>query len=342
MLFAVSLAALALLVPALVAAGPSPAHRDVAIFYYPWYGTPDRDGSYEHWAQNGHAPPADIAAGYYPSRGLYSSSDPGVLAAQMGEIAAAGVTEVVSSWWGWGSPEDRRLPAVMQAARAQGLEVSIQLEPYERWLRTEEVVASDLAHLADLGIRRVYVFRPFDGLIDEGGWARLNAAARETGMEVLAQTGNVARAVAAGFAGVYTYDLLRYRPASFRRLCAKAHAAGLLCAPSVGPGYDARWARGDPRVLPRRGGRTYDVMWQAALASGADRVTITSYNEWHEGTQVEPARRPGPRGARGSSLVPSYQSYEGAYGLSGREAEQAYLRRTRLWALAYRATAPRR
>ena len=30
-------------------------------------------------------------------------------------------------------------------------------------------------------------------------------------------------------------------------------------------------------------------MWKAAIRAGADRVTITSYNEWHEGTQIEPA-----------------------------------------------------
>ena len=230
-------------------------------------------------------------------------------------------------------------PAVIQAARAQGLKLAVQIEPYERWPRTENVLAADLAHLADLGIGRVYVFRPFDGVIDDGGWTRLNAAAQARGMEVLAQTGNVARAAAAGFAGVYTYDLLRYGPATFRRLCSRAHAAGLLCAPSVGPGYDALRARGDPRLLSRRKGATYDGMWLAALRSGADRVTITSYNEWHEGTQIEPARSFAARRLASSPVVPAYQSYEGAFGLRGRAAELAYLLRTRLWALAYRASA---
>ena len=37
-------------------------------------------------------------------------------------------------------------------------------------------------------------------------------------------------------------------------------------------------------------------MWRAAIAARADRVTITSYNEWHEGTQIEPAARPRRRG----------------------------------------------
>ena len=44
-------------------------------------------------------------------------------------------------------------------------------------------------------------------------------------------------------------------------------------------------------------------MWKTALGAEADLVTITSYNEWQEGTQIEPAQvqadRPGYDGAWG-------------------------------------------
>ena len=30
-------------------------------------------------------------------------------------------------------------------------------------------------------------------------------------------------------------------------------------------------------------------MWNGAINSGANYVAITSFNEWHEGTQIEPA-----------------------------------------------------
>ena len=104
----------------------------------------------------------------------------------------------------------------------------------------------------------------------------------------------------------------------------------LLCAPSVGPGYVARRADGDPRVKPRRNGRTYDSMWAAAIRAHPDVVTITSYNEWHEGTQIEPAA---PSGRHGGYR---YASYDGAFGLHGIAAERAYLDRTRYWVDVYR------
>ena len=72
-------------------------------------------------------------------------------------------------------------------------------------------------------------------------------------------------------------------------------------------------------------------MWRSAIAAGADEVTITSFNEWQEGTQIEPAAPPARRGAY------RYGSYDGAWGLAGRAAESAYLDRTAYWAGIFRA-----
>jgi glycoprotein endo-alpha-1,2-mannosidase len=303
---------------------PATAHaRPVrsAIFFYPWYSNPAHDGSYAHWQQNGHAPPADVASVFFPARGAYSSSDPRVLRAQMREIADARVDEVVSSWWGWGSEEDERLPDVLRAAHRARLAVAVQLEPYDG--RSPDTISSDLQHLRALGIRDVYVYRAEDFTAE--GWAALNL--RLSGLRVFAQTNHVGFAARAGFAGFYTYDILEYGGAKFTRFCRQAHAAGILCAPSVGPGYSAYPTNGDPRVKPRDAGATYDCMWRAALDARADVVTITSYNEWGEGTQIEPAAGRG-----------RYQSYDGAYGLHGRAAQRAYVTRTACWArLARRA-----
>jgi hypothetical protein len=306
------LVALALLLglPAIAQAGAPKS----AIFFYPWYSNMRHDGAFAHWTQGGHNPPFDVASQFYPLRGAYSSGDPGVLRAQMHDIAVAGVDEVVSSWWGQGSPEDRRLPAVIRAAKRDHLRVGVQLEPYAG--RTVDSVGADLVYLRKLGIRDVYIYRSTDFTAEEW-WA---VTRQPNGMRLLAQTGRVGFAARAGFAGFYTYDILVYDGAKLGRMCDQARTLGILCAPSVGPGYEAAAATGDTRVKPRLDGGTYDSMWRAANDAGADIVTITSYNEWSEGTQIEPAGHGG-----------RYESYDGAYGLHGRAAARAYITRTRYW-----------
>jgi hypothetical protein len=321
------LALLALCVPMPVfAEGPAV----VSAFFYPWFGSPD-DGGYAHWAQNGHAPPVDIASNYYPADGPYSSSNSAVIATQLSEAARAGIDELAVSWWGRGSKEDNVLPDVLAGAARTGMLIAAHIEPYNG--RTVASVAADAAYLRSLGIRTIYVYQAFAG-VDATDWAAANDAIHAEGVTTYAQTALVGQAAAGHFSGIYTYDTVTYGGRVLPRLCNEAHAVHLLCAPSVGPGYDARRAIGDPHVKLRRQGLTYDSMWHAALAAGADRITITSFNEWQEGTQIEPA-------------IPlrlgeyRYVSYDGSWGLHGPAAENAYLTRTAYWANLFRTTSAR-
>lgn len=293
----------------------------VAIFYYPWYATPAVDGAWQHWDQNSHRPPGDVYSRFYPAGGPYSSSDAAVLDRQMTQIATAGVDQVVVSWWGRGSVEDTRLQRVVDAARSRRLDVAVHLEPYDG--RSPATLAADFARFASLGIRDVYVYHPRD--FTTSAWASLRASA--IGLRLFAGTELVGFASAGRFDGVYTYDFVTYHGGKFARLCAQARAAKLLCAPSVGPGYDGVRAGEPPVGRPRRNGKTYDRLWSAALRARPDVVTITSYNEWGEGTQIEPAEA-----RRG------YATYDGAWGLRGAAAQFAYLIRTAYWsALAHAA-----
>jgi glycoprotein endo-alpha-1,2-mannosidase len=299
------------------AAGPgaqgTPVTPDAAIFYYPWYSTPVRDGRWAHWYVERDGQPL-LSTPYYPVRGLYSSSNAKIVAAQMREIRATGVGTVVVSWWGQGSAEAERLPLVTEAARAFGLEVAIHLEPYGG--RTPASTAADIAKLAANGFADFYVY---DADRDPAAdWAE--ALAGLEGVRIFGHTTLVGRAKAAGFDGLYTYDVVTWNGALFRRLCTQAHQAGLLCAPSVGPGYDARLATRHDVVRPRLRGATYDRMWKTALRANADLVTITSYNEWQEGTQIEPAQKQVGK-----------PGYEGAWGRLGLGAQRAYLEATARW-----------
>jgi hypothetical protein len=209
---------------------------------------------------------------------------------------------------------------VTRAARAAGLRVALHVEPYQG--RTPASLLPVLQALEASGISDAYVYDSTS--TPDADWRVLNQ--QLPGMRLFANTNLPGKAEAGGFAGLYTYDVRIYDGSSFPRMCAAARMRGLVCAPSVGPGFDALRATGDPQVRSRANGATYDRMWRDAIRAAADVVTITSYNEWHEGTQIEPA----------AAVGPPYDSYDGAYGLTGRSAQRAYLDRTELWTARYR------
>ena len=128
-----------------------------------------------------------------------------------------------------------------------------------------------------------------------------------------------------GFDGFYTYfasDRFSFgsNPSNWANLNQFAKDNNLIFIPSFGPGYD------DTRVRPwnkqntklRRGGKYYTSMFKSAIQncvgmiSGDDKmvkmVSLTSFNEWHEGTQIEPAI-PKRTGSIGGASQYSYVDY---------------------------------
>ena len=48
-------------------------------------------------------------------------------------------------------------------------------------------------------------------------------------------------------------------------------------------------------VDEREDGALYQKYWQAALDARPDWILITSFNEWHEGSEIEPSKELGDR-----------------------------------------------
>jgi glycoprotein endo-alpha-1,2-mannosidase len=340
---AASLTLIATATPGSVASANEPEREaksvsEVSIFYYPWYATPEHDGHWSHWEQNGKAPEhGDIGANFYPINGVYSSADAGVVESHMQQIAAAGVDTVVASWWGKGSYEDQVLDLLIKAAKPLHLKVAAHVEPYKG--RSDSTLRSDHDYLYDRGVRDFYIYQT-QSLSTAGVRAAQEIAGDdrffgEAANQAAVKNGSFMQwAREAGFDGIYTYDPRGFAPVDFRGVCENAQANGLLCMPSVGPGWDATRATKIRGVLNRNGGSTYDASWQGAIDAGADIVTITSYNEWHEGTQIEPAA------GRCIDGGYCYTDYEGAYGKKGTQASYAYLDRTLYWSTIAKGRAP--
>jgi hypothetical protein len=307
---------------------PSSASRaaDVApqvlAFYYGWYGNPQVSGQWRHWK---HVDPAGRRvenAANWPAYGAYDSHDAAVVERQAEAAHAAGITGFIASWWGRDSFEDRGLPLLLAAAAKYGLTVSAY---YEK-IAGEDVASRIKAAVGDIE----YLLARYGG---DKAWLRAGGkpvlfvygrAVRQLSpadwQQVIAQVrranpGGVAlipdsrdRGWVSTFDGASTYNITgqtQYKsPTEIR---AWAHAAypkmvaaagpGKISTVTIIPGYDDRnTGRQPPRpVTDRWGGETYRVLWQEAIAAAPDYVLITSWNEWHEGSELEASIEYGSR-----------------------------------------------
>ena len=300
------------------------AEARVHAFYYPWYGTPEVDGDYRHWrhAQMGDVPDRrtypggdDIGADFYPSLGCYSSSDPVTVQKHMLWATKAAVGAFCVSWWGIGSPEDDLLPSLFKSAGFHDMKLSLHIEPFPG--RNAKTVREALVHLLGRFDDHVALYRlPDDGrpvcfvydsyLTTPGEWAELlrpdgPLSIRGTDLDVVmlglwVGPDDGPALVEAGFDGVYTYfatDGFTYgsTTANWPVMSRFALDHDLLFVPCVGPGY------ADLRIRPwnvanqrgREDGDYYRRMTAAAVSLAPSLIGLTSFNEWHEGTQIEPA-----------------------------------------------------
>lgn len=309
------------------------ASPDVHFFYYPWYGSPAVNGGWRHWPQGSSRPPLDISSNFYPALGAYDSGDAAVVAQHMSWIRRAGVGVIATSWWGQGSYEDQRVPLILDTAAQYGVKVAWHLEPYGG--RTAASTAADIQYInSRYGAHPAFhrdakhgsrpAFYVFNSLLI-GDWSAL--APLGGANIVLTQTTDVSKATY--FGGLYNYAV-GTDFTGWKGIADWCRANGRVWAPSVGPGYlDDRAVPGNTTpTLVRDDGATYDRIWSGALdpANGGAPtwVSITSFNEWHEGTMIEPASSAPPAGF-------GYQTYAGAYGATGTAAQTAYLDRTLYW-----------
>ena len=72
-----------------------------------------------------------------------------------------------------------------------------------------------------------------------------------------------------------------------------AHSRNMTFVATVVPGFNNTAVQTESYVIDRRDGNYYSLYWLIAKACSPDGYAITSFNEWHEGTEIEPSREYG-------------------------------------------------
>jgi Glycosyl hydrolase family 99 len=292
----------------------------VLTFHYVWYGTPfGPSGKWRGWP-GGYEPiynPDLIFDGKrmvdspeYPLDGPYDSLDPGVIRRQLRELKQAAIDGSMVSWWGIDDYSDRVLDALVSHAEGTDYRVTIYYEtPMVEQRKNNDTEAErifqDMKYVLDKHARKdtwlkvdsrpVIVIYVVDTLPLEV-WRMVKDRLKASGYDCFFLGDTLNLEALSVMDGLHTYNPVvslvtgEDLEATYQRVSEGAHHAGKMFAATVLPGFDDRKIRTPGLVLKREDGGCYNKTWQAALASNPDWVLITSFNEWHEGSEIETTR----------------------------------------------------
>ncbi|HET8628715.1 MAG TPA: hypothetical protein VFL91_14940 [Thermomicrobiales bacterium] len=286
----------ALLVPVARPARAADAARPVMAFYYPWYELSD-------WTSGR---TADVAS---PT---YSGGDDATLLRHIQEADDAGIDALICTWYGPTEERlDHRCRRLLQLVQQSGRHLRVAIIPdqsaaFDPAMRTVDGLAAALAVLrrdfmsspASFTFRgkpAVFWFNP-PSLGGVAAWQQLRAQADPNHDEYwFGGTDDFSYLDA--YDALYYYDITWESAPGAAMASYAARLAGYNAAhgeqrPFIGtvmPGYDDLRIRPDGHRRDREGGAYYQSTWQNAIDHQADAVVLTSFNEFFEGTYVEPS-----------------------------------------------------
>lgn len=301
-------------------APPQKVPKEVLAFYYGWYGNPETSGKWNHWKDADPAKKTIANSTNWPQLGTYDSHDPKIVDQQFVWAKKAGVTGFIVSWWVQGDFHDQGMPLMLDTAKKHGMKITVYYETVPpRGASKPEGAVKDLLYLLDkygkhpawLRVDGKPVFFIYGRAVNEiklDGWKEVisEVNAKHPGGAIF-MGDRISEEAAQIFDGIHTYnptgktkgmspEELRTWAKEYYPLTVKT-AGSKIAAVTIIPGYDDhKLGRPAPRpITDRHNGETYRILWEEAIAANPDWVLITSWNEWHEGSEIEPSAKDGDR-----------------------------------------------
>jgi len=267
--------------------------RLVLAFYYAWFD--------KHTWNSGKTPDLPVT--------LYNSDKQATMARHIDQAQGAGIDAFVLNWWGKGNRTEKNLKALLDIAAQKGFRVAVDFDLNSPVMGGFESYADNLCHLHTVHAAhpaylryqgRPVVFFYNVSRLPVATWRNLRQRCDPGGNAIWIAEG-VDQKYLSVFDGHHLYSITwpnRIPPSntlsawgSRVRKYNQQHGTAKIWVATVMPGYDDRRARpGSSFARSREGGNYYRACWRAAIASKPQWVIINSFNEWPEGSYIEPSQ----------------------------------------------------
>ena len=246
-----------------------------AAFMYPWFPNA--------WDQGGQIPYSQFT----PAAGLYDSSAAATIDRQVSEATGSGLEAFIASWWGPGHHTDSATEAVLNRIPSSpnpNFRVAIYYEEEGQSDPSATAIKNDLDYLTSLFDKPSYL--RVDGKPVVFVWAESSDGAGMAARWADAKDlyGGDVHIVLKLFSG---YESVADQPDSWHQYGpANNYSEHLPHSATVSPGF---WHADESSARLARDPARFRSDVQAMVDSGAFWQLITTWNEWGEGTSVEPA-----------------------------------------------------
>ncbi|MEZ4708897.1 MAG: endo-1,3-alpha-glucanase family glycosylhydrolase [Caldilineaceae bacterium] len=273
----------------------SSSDRLVLAFYYSWFD--ENTWTYDKLS--------DLPASPYVSR------DRGVMGRHIDEAKRAGIDALVVAWYGPNGDSNQTEPnlaAMLDEAAARNFKIAILFETDSPFLGSSGAVTGALQHALSVhanhpaylrvdGRPVIFFWRPHMYGVDT--WRDMRAQVDPSFGSIWISEG-VDTSYLSVFDGHHLYSNTWNPPADLSGVNAKfanqvqgvrqQTGAAKFWVATVMPGYnDVRIRPGGGFAADREGGAYFERAWQAAIASQPNWIVINSFNEWPEGSYIEPS-----------------------------------------------------
>ena len=265
----------------------------------------------------------DIAANAYPLSGLYDSADYHAIRMQFSLMRECGIDGVIVDYDGYRLNRNRyeKFLKILPLLKEYGLKLVVCLEEWCGYYpigtfknRKDEITAfcNEFQHLAELCFNDnyyteedrpvVFIFRKCPDQwysADEWEIVKNRLSSYRSKFYFNDCYDNTMVTVADGYyfwVGGFdssnnsnTLDYCKKELQTYNKRLKEINAKAYV--PSVVPGFDDSkvWGWGDgARIAPRYEGKRYELMWNQAIESGEKLIQIVTWNDWNEGSYVEP------------------------------------------------------